>query len=56
MWKYIVTPIIGAIIGYVTNWIRYFFLHQNPCNAGGSTPVYSKVKNLLYNPACLAEY
>ena len=21
MWKYIVTPIIGAIIGYVTNWI-----------------------------------
>ena len=25
---------------------RYFFLHQNPCNAGGSTPVYSKVKNL----------
>ena len=26
---------------------RYFFLHQNPCNAGGSTPVYSKVKSIL---------
>lgn len=31
---------------------RYFFFHQNPCNAGGTPPVYGKVKNLFYNPAC----
>ena len=28
MWKYIVTPIIGAIIGYVTNWIAVKMLFR----------------------------
>ena len=28
MWKYIVTPVIGAIIGYVTNWIAVKMLFR----------------------------
>ena len=28
MWKYIVTPIIGAIIGYETNWIAVKMLFR----------------------------
>ena len=59
VWKVLLLPLPSRQTGPVsyTHLVqpaggRYFFLHQNPCNAGGSTPVYSKVKNLLYNPAC----
>ena len=28
MWKYIATPLIGAVIGYVTNWIAVKMLFR----------------------------